>query len=50
MGRTIHACGTTAPPVFDSFGRTVQINYAVTDSTSTGFSLNYKIASKCECC
>ena len=46
MGQTVHACGTTVPPVFDSVGRTVQINYAVTASGSTGFSLTYKLACK----
>ncbi|KAL3836256.1 hypothetical protein ACJMK2_021695 [Sinanodonta woodiana] len=46
MGKSVHYCANQRPPPFDSVGRTVQINYAVTSaSRSRGFSLNYTIAS-----
>ncbi|KAH3692443.1 hypothetical protein DPMN_194284 [Dreissena polymorpha] len=44
QGRSVHTCGVTPPPVFDSVGRTIQINYAATAGSSKGFSLTYATA------
>ncbi|XP_041372182.1 cubilin-like [Gigantopelta aegis] len=44
-GRSVHYCGSTIPPSFDSAGRTVQINYNIpASSTSGGFQMTYEIA------
>ena len=47
QGQSVHYCGSTLPPAFNSIGRMLSVNFVTDESGSAkGFSARYRIACK----